>query len=456
MLTLTHSFARKGVKHSSSELFSDRQPWFTKKLLDKESFCFSHPTELPDEAQAEKEYLLQHGIKSAVVFPLVAAGAAQGAITLSSLQSERQWPDKLIQRLTILSEIFSNALIRKRADDKIGEAFSEIKQLKERLEQENIYLREEIGVNYRHEEIIGRSKPVMEMLTRAEQVAGTDSTVIILGETGTGKELLARSIHKLSKQKNRQMVKVNCAALPATLIESELFGREKGAYTGAMTRQIGRFEIADGSTIFLDEIGELPLDVQAKLLRVLQEGQFERLGNPQTISVDVRIIASTNRDLARAVAEGRFREDLYYRLNVFTITAPPLRDRIADIPLLVWSFVKEFETGMGKTIENIPQKSLDALQRYPWPGNIRELRNVIENAMIITTGKTLKLIPPVLPSPGAAKNLKLEVVERNHIIDVLEKTSWRVSGEKGAAKLLGLKPTTLESRMKKLGIKRPK
>jgi PAS domain S-box-containing protein len=455
-LMLTHSSAREGVKHSPRILYSSQQPWFTGKLLDGEIVCFSQPAELPNEAQAEKEYLLKEGIQSAMIFPLEAVGVVQGGITLSSLRRERKWSEAIRQRCKLLTQIFSNALLRKRADDKIGEAFAEIKQLKERLEQENIYLREEIEVNYRHEEIIGKSKPVMEMLNRAEQVAETDSTVLILGETGTGKELLARSIHKLSKYKNRQMVKVNCAALPTTLIESELFGRERGAYTGAMTRQIGRFEIADGSTIFLDEIGELPLDVQAKLLRVLQEGQFERLGNPQTISVNVRIIASTNRDLAKAVSEGKFREDLYYRLNVFPINAPPLRDRVSDIPLLVWTFVKEFEKGMGKTIEKIPQKSLDALQLYPWPGNIRELRNVIENAMIISTGKTLKLIPPISPSPDGAKNYKLEVVEREHIIDVLEKTSWRVSGEKGAAKLLGLKPTTLESRMKKLGITRPR
>jgi transcriptional regulator with GAF, ATPase, and Fis domain len=235
-----------------------------------------------------------------------------------------------------------------------------------------------------------------------------------------------------------------------------LFGREKGAYTGAMTRQIGRFEIADGSTIFLDEIGEMALEVQAKLLRVLQEGQFERLGNPETISVNVRIIASTNRDLARAVAEGRFREDLYYRLNVFSITVPPLRERIEDIPLLVWSFIKEFEKPMGKAIEKIQQKSMTALQRYPWPGNIRELKNVIENAMIISNDRILKLRPLSDESPNLQKDLKLETVERNHIIDVLNKTSWRVSGQNGAADLLGLKRSTLESRMKKLGITRPK
>ena len=367
-----------------------------------------------------------------------------------------KFPIRLAAGKKLLGGIALDITDIKQNEQNLRNAYKEIEQLKEKLEQENIYLREEIEVNYRHEEIVGKSEPVMEMLSRAEQVAKTNSTVLILGETGTGKELLARSIHKLSRRKDRQMIKVNCAALPPTLIESELFGREKGAYTGAMTRQIGRFEIADKSTIFLDEIGELPLGVQAKLLRVLQEGQFERLGNPKTLSVNVRIIASTNRDLARTVANGRFREDLYYRLNVFSITVPPLRDRAEDIPLLLWTFVKEFEKSMGKTIEKIPQKSIDALQQYSWPGNIRELRNVVENAMIISTGKILKLIPPVEQFLNVAKDLKLEVVERNHILGVLEKTSWRVSGERGAAKLLGLKPTTLESRMKKLGIVRPK
>jgi DNA-binding NtrC family response regulator len=333
---------------------------------------------------------------------------------------------------------------------------TEVVKLKNQIEQENIYLRKEIEVKQKHEEIIGNSEPLRNILSSAEQVASTGSTVLIMGETGTGKELLARAIHKLSPRKDRQMVTLNCAALPSTLLESELFGREKGAYTGAITRQIGRFEIADGSTIFLDEIGEMALEVQAKLLRVLQEGQFERLGNPETIRVNVRIIASTNRDLATSVAEGRFREDLYFRLNVFSITVPPLRDRSEDIPSLVWAFIKEFEKPMGKVIEKVPQKSMAALQRYNWPGNIRELKNVIENAMIISNDRILKLKPLADLSPNLQKDLKLEVVERNHIIDVLNKTSWRVSGQKGAAELLGLKPTTLESRMKKLGITRPK
>jgi DNA-binding NtrC family response regulator len=366
---------------------------------------------------------------------------------------------KPFQEEEVLARVRTHLALRNmqlHLEDLVEKRTAEIKKLKDQIEQENIYLRKEIEIKHKHEEIIGNCELVRKMLSEAEQVAKTDSTVLIFGETGTGKELLARAIHNLSLRKDRQMVTLNCAALPATLLESELFGREKGAYTGAMTRQIGRFEIADGSSIFLDEIGEISLDMQAKLLRVLQERQFERLGNPQTISVNVRIIASTNRDLARAVAEGRFREDLYYRLNVFSVTVPPLRDRIEDIPLLVWAFIKEFEKPMGKAIEKIPQKNIDALQQYPWPGNIRELKNVIENAMIISKGRILQLNPPVGLSLNLHKDLKLEVVERNHIIDVLNKTSWRVSGQKGAANLLGLKPTTLESRMKKLGITRPK
>ncbi|MGD8952127.1 MAG: sigma 54-interacting transcriptional regulator [Desulfobacterales bacterium] len=366
-----------------------------------------------------------------------------------------KFPIKLESGKKLLGGIAIDITEIKLSEQKLRNALQEIEKLKHTLEQENIYLREEIDLHHKHEKIIGNSVPVFKMLGLAEQVAETDATVLILGETGTGKELLANEIHRLSKRKDRTMVKVNCAALPATLIESELFGREKGAYTGAMSRQIGRFEIANGSTLFLDEIGELPLELQAKLLRVLQEGKFERLGSPKTIAVDVRIMASTNRDLSRAVSEGRFREDLYYRLNVFSISVPPLRERTEDIPLLLWSFVKELENSMGKTIHRIPQKSLDTLQRYFWPGNIRELKNLVENAMITSKGNSLKIILPSDTAIKVQKPLKLDAVERNHIKDVLKKTSWRVSGKKGAAELLGLKPTTLESRMKKLGIKRP-
>ena len=367
-----------------------------------------------------------------------------------------KFPIRLASGKKLLGGIAIDITEIKQSETNLRKAYDEISRLKERLEQENVYLRDEIELRHKHEEIIGRSGPVKEMLSLAEQVASTDTTVLILGETGTGKELLARAIHRLSLRRNRTMVMVNCAALPATLIESELFGREKGAYTGAMSRQTGRFEIANGSTLLLDEISEMPFELQAKLLRVLQEGKFERLGSSKTIRSDARIIASTNRDLVKAVRDGRFREDLYYRLNVFSINVPPLRDRIEDLPLLVWTFVKEFTRTMGKTIEKIPQKDIDRLQQYMWPGNIRELKNLVENAMIISNSKTLRLHVPIDPMVKINTDLKLADVERKHIRNVLKQTSWKVSGKNGAAELLGLKPTTLESRMKKLGIKRPK
>ena len=344
---------------------------------------------------------------------------------------------------------------RKKAEEELRTAFNEIKDLKDRIEQENIYLREEIELEYKHGEIVGKSNAIKHVLRQAEQVAETETSILILGETGTGKELLARAIHRMSSRKNRQMITVNCAALPSTLIESEMFGREKGAFTGALSRQIGRFELADGSTIFLDEIGDLPIELQAKLLRVLHEGEFERLGSTKTLSVDVRVIAATNHDLEQAVREGSFRKDLYYRLNVFPITIPPLRERKDDIPLLVWAFVKEFGKSMGKSIEQIPKKTIDMLQSYSWPGNGRELRNVIERAMILNSGQTFHIDRIRSEDLEAEQPVRLEEVERRHIVDMLERTGWRVSGKKGAAEILGLKPTTLEARMKKLGIERP-
>jgi transcriptional regulator with GAF, ATPase, and Fis domain len=280
--------------------------------------------------------------------------------------------------------------------------------------------------------------------------------VLVFGETGTGKELCATAIHERSPRSARAMVRVNCAAIPTALIESELFGREKGAYTGAVARQIGRFELADGSTIFLDEIGELPGEVQVKLLRVLQERQIERLGSARPIQIDVRVIAATNRDLDQMVADGTFREDLYYRLNVFPIRVPPLRERPEDIPTLVWAFIEEFSRTLGKRIESIAKEHLGALQRYPWPGNIRELRNTVERAVIVSTGPRLVIEPPAAKSPRAPRSLLLQDVEREHIRTVLDKTGWRVRGDGGAADVLGLKPSTLEDRMAKLGLRRPR
>jgi PAS domain S-box-containing protein len=344
---------------------------------------------------------------------------------------------------------------RKRMEEQLQKKLEEIESLKQQLEKENIYLREEIELRNVHEEIVGRSQAMKQILARIEQVARTDATVLIEGETGTGKELLARAVHRLSARKDRSLVVVNCASLPPTLIESELFGREKGAYTGALTRMTGRFEMADGATLFLDEIGELPYNVQAKLLRVLEEGRFERLGSTHPLQVNVRIIAATNRDLAREVDGGKFRNDLYYRLNVFPIDVPPLRERPEDIPQLVWSFVRQYEKKMGKRIDHIPRKSMQDLLHYPWPGNARELRNIVEHAMIVSSGKTLDVQIPRMLSSDIPLNLGLEDAERRHMLRVLEKCNWRISGQGGAAQILGLKRTTLQSKMKKLGIRRP-
>jgi len=344
---------------------------------------------------------------------------------------------------------------RKRAEEALRAAFAEIRTLKEQLEAENVILREEVKLSHVHGDIVGESQAIKRTLALAEQVASTDSTVVIYGETGTGKELLARSIHNLSKRRDRPLVTVNCAAMPATLIEAELFGREKGAYTGAATRQAGRFEVADRGTIFLDEVGELSPEAQAKLLRVLQEGKFERLGSTNTLTADVRVIAATNRNLEQAVRNGRFREDLFYRLNVFPITVPPLRERREDIPLLVWTFVREFGEKMGKRIETIPRTTLEALCGNPWPGNVRALRNTIERAMILSSGTALQAEVKDV-APGAADLTVDDAAERARITRALEASGWRIRGAGGAAEQVGLKPTTLEYRMKRLGIRRPR
>jgi PAS domain S-box-containing protein len=333
-----------------------------------------------------------------------------------------------------------------------------MEQEKARLEAQKTYLQEEIQTKHNFEEVIGTAPAIRKVLRAVEQVAATDATVLIAGETGTGKELIARAIHNLSPRKQGVLVKVNCAAIPAGLIESELFGHEKGAFTGALARKIGRFELADRATIFLDEVGEIPLELQTKLLRVLQEGEFERLGSTRTIKVNVRVVAATNRDLEREVREGRFRSDLFYRLNVFPIKLPPLRERVQDIPLLAAYFVNKHTPDLGKKIESIPPAAMDSLKTYPWPGNIRELEHVIERAVILSPGPQLELgdwLPKSASGGGNGQISTLEDMERAHIINVLGQTGWRVSGDKGAAILLGLKPTTLEARMKKLGIERP-
>jgi formate hydrogenlyase transcriptional activator len=379
------------------------------------------------------------------------------------------------QRAIDLVKIFAARaaaeLKRQRAEAELQNALEQVKSLQKQLEAENVYLQEEISKEHNFEEIVGNSQSILEVLDRVETVAPTDSTVLIMGETGCGKELIARAIHSHSSRKHRPLVKVNCGAIPTGLVESELFGHMKGAFTGALERRTGRFELADGGTLFLDEVSELPLDTQVKLLRVLQEHEFEPLGSSRTLKVNVRIIAASNRDMQTAVQEGRFRADLYYRLNVLPITVPPLRERRADIPLLATFFVERFARQFGKQITGVSQETMDILSRYDWPGNIRELQNVIERAVVLSRTPVLRLGTDLLPSRstpaldeaptfGDASSLDgsveytLEQVEKRHIARVLEQTSWVIEGDRGAAKVLDLHPNTLRSRMKKLGIER--
>jgi chemotaxis protein methyltransferase CheR len=336
-------------------------------------------------------------------------------------------------------------------------ALFEIKKLKEQLETERAYLQEEIKLEYNHENIIGQSDGINYVLYKVEQIASSNTIVLVLGETGTGKELVARAIHGLSLRKDRALVKINCATLPSSLIESELFGHEKGAFTGAHSRHLGRFEVANGATIFLDEIGELPLELQPKLLRVVQDSEFERLGSSHTNKIDVRIIAATNRNLEEEVRKGRFRDDLWYRLNIFPISVPPLRDRLDDIPLLVDFYVKKISKRMGKSIEIIPAVVMNALQNYHWPGNVRELENVLERGGINSSGPKLRLVDDlkVQQRDLSTGQKTLEAVERDHIVRILEQTQWKVSGKNGAAEILGLNRSTLRARMRKLGILKP-
>jgi len=339
----------------------------------------------------------------------------------------------------------------------LSEALSEIKTMKDQLEAENIYFREERRTKGRFDNIIGQSDGLKYVLYRAAQVASMNTTVLILGETGTGKDMIAAAIHAMSPRKERPLITVNCAALPGNLIESELFGREKGAFTGADIRRVGRFEIAHGSTICMDEIGELPLELQVKLLRVIQYNEFERLGSSHTVKVDVRIIATTNRDLEEEVRNGRFRQDLYYRLNVFPITVPPLRQRKDDIPLMVQAFIDRYSRKLGKEITSIPKETMKALQDYPWPGNIRELESIIERAVILCSGPVLQLADKlVISSPPLSSAVRtLEETERNQILKILSEARWLIEGKNGAAAILGLHPSTLRARMQKLGIVRP-
>ncbi|MEX0793127.1 MAG: sigma 54-interacting transcriptional regulator, partial [Pirellulaceae bacterium] len=454
---VTHSYSIAGCEGFPIGKFpTERLPWFIGQFRSGTTvFVRNVAEDLPSEAATELKYCQKLGIKSNVTVPLRAGGQVLGGLTFAFMREHCEWPGETISRLNLVGEVFANALSRRRTERSLRLALTENENLRNQLEQENVYLREQAVLKHNHGRIIGRSDAITQVLADVERVATTDAPVLLIGETGTGKELLAHAIHDLSSRKRRPMVIVNCASLPATLVESELFGRMAGAYTGAASAQIGRFELADKSTLFLDEMGELPLELQAKLLRVLQDGRFERLGSSKTIAVNVRIIAATNRDLEQAVRDGRFRADLFHRLNVFPIRIPPLRQRREDIPPLVWTFVEAFGRRMGKVIKNIPRKMMQQLQEYHWPGNVRELSNVIERAMILTDDETLRVELPITKQEGASVARTLKETEREEILRVLQQTGWRIRGVGGAAQLLDIKPTTLEARMVKLGVRRP-
>ena len=410
------------------------------------------------------ERVQPYGIQSYCWLPLTTARRRLGALVFTSKQpsvydaADVGFLQQVANQAAVAVE---NAL----AFQEIEAAFKEIQALKDQLAKEKAYLEEEVRTDHHFGEIVGESAALRRVLKQVETVAPTDSTVLIRGETGTGKELVARALHELSPRRERTFVKLNCAAIPTGLLESELFGHERGAFTGAVSQKIGRFELAHQGTLFLDEVGDIPLELQPKLLRVLQEQEFERLGGTKTIKVDVRLASATHRDLARCVADGRFREDLYYRLNVFPVVLPPLRERPDDIPRLVRHFTQRFARRMGRRIETIPSAVMEALVRYPWPGNVRELQNIIERAVILSPGTSLQV--PVgdlrpssspLPSGGEASGVRgaatLADAEREHILGVLRETGWVVGGPKGAAARLGMKRSTLQWKMKKLGISR--
>jgi formate hydrogenlyase transcriptional activator len=453
----------KAVEHSldrspSGLVFRERRP----RLFTRDELL----------AFPDHEFFVQHDIHSACSVPLATAQDVLGTLDLAASAPDAFSPEKLGLMTRVAGQIaiaVQNAI-----------SYERIEELNAQLGREKLYLEDEIWSEHQFEDIIGRSPALRRVLREVETVAPTGSTVLITGETGSGKELVARAIHRLSARSDQAFVRLNCAAIPTGLLESELFGHEKGAFTGAISQRIGRFELAHRGTVFLDEIGEIPIELQPKLLRVLQEREFERLGSARTLRTDARLIAATNRDLATLVVEQRFREDLYYRLNVFPIQVPPLRDRREDIPMLVGHFAQQFARRMKKTIETIPADTMDALMAYEWPGNIRELQNLVERAVILSSGPTLDVpaiasmprgraavpvdrpgapagadMPAGADSPRDGATESLEAIERRHVLAALESANWIIAGPNGAAQRLGLKRSTLQFRMRKLGISRP-
>ncbi|MGB5722605.1 MAG: sigma 54-interacting transcriptional regulator [Woeseiaceae bacterium] len=440
----------------------DQFPSFGAELMAKRPVRIDDVANVSEKYQTDRENLQRYNLKSFIALPMAVGGKAVGGMTCGRLKQQQAWSDQQVRDLTVFAELFANFVLRLKSRRALDDAMSQLEVAKERLEAENVYLRHEIELTHGFDEIIGRSDVVLRSLQLVEQVAPTRTPVLIVGETGTGKELIARAIHELSDRCDRPLVKVNCAALPANLIESELFGHEKGAFTGANGAKRGRFDLAHGSTLFLDEIGEIPIELQAKLLRVLQEGEFDRLGGSETIKVDVRLLVATNRDLAVAVRDGEFRSDLFYRINTFPISLPALRDRGDDVDLLAQHFIRMHAPRLGRDVSEISADMMQQLRQYSWPGNVRELEGVIQRALISSTGPVLNLAVPLAAKPDkdvqpplAAPVSDLKLIEREHIVAVLEDAKWKISGGAGAAAKLGIPPSTLRSKMKKLSIMRP-
>ena len=435
-------------------------PWLTKELREGRTVVLSRIRDLPPEAVSERLFAERHGPMATAILPLRVGRTIVGCVSFASMQRERDWPRDVVERLQLFAQILGNAIGRKRLDLELRASLAENERLRARLEAENVYLRNEVKTVFDVDEIVGRSPALRAVLHKVDQVAATGVAVLLLGETGSGKELIARAVHARSGRNGRPFIAVNCAALPPTLIESELFGHEKGAFTGATQARAGRFELADGGTLFLDEIGDLEPAMQAKLLRTLQAGEIQRIGSARVQKVDVRVIAATNRDLDAAMREGRFRSDLYYRLGVFPIEVPALRERRDDIPLLVWHFIQSRQRSLGRQITHIADAAMDVLVAYDWPGNVRELQNVIDRALILSPGPALRLeealkVAPTRAARSAASPETLRDAERAHIIGVLERCAWILEGRGQAADRLGLRPSTLRNRMRKLDIQRP-
>jgi transcriptional regulator with GAF, ATPase, and Fis domain len=459
-LQVMHSWANRGIEAiPQGWLASQHIPQILARLRRGDVCRLSHIDAPKPGWETDHEEFTRSGARAHLAVPITVGGNPLGGLHMVSLDSDHAWTNTHVDRLRLLGEVFGNALDRRDRERQLEAALREVKRLQRQLQAENRYLREEIRADF--DGIVGASPAIERVLAVAEQVARTDVTVLILGETGTGKELVARAIHEQSRRSDRPMIKVSCPALPPSLAESELFGHERGAFTGAVSRRRGRFELAHGGTIFLDEVGDLAPEIQAKLLRVLQEGEFERLGSSETRSVDVRILAATGRDLVQDVEEGLFRADLYYRLRVVPIEMPPLRERPEDIPALVWHFVERARGRHGKVIREVPQGIMARLVAYEWPGNVRELQNVIERCVVLSPGATLELVESLHGGPRsdgrrlAAGVEDLASVERSHIEAVLERCAWKVKGAGNAAERLGLNPSTLRGRMHKLGITRP-